>query len=67
MDRKKRPERPLLLESQDAIWDLIQRCWSPDSRSRPSISVVQRALEPHTTTRLGLQIEGEQHTFEGTR
>lgn len=49
VDQKKRPERPPLLETQDNIWQLIQRCWDPDPASRPSIGVVQRLLEPHTT------------------
>jgi hypothetical protein len=49
VDQQKRPKRPLLLETLDYIWGLIQRCWAADPASRPSIQVVERSLKPYTS------------------
>ncbi|OCH90019.1 kinase-like protein [Obba rivulosa] len=47
VDRQQRPDRPELLK-QDAVWDVVQRCWTADPVSRPSIAIVQQDLKPLT-------------------
>lgn len=51
IEKQERPPRPQRME-ENAIWEIVQRCWMPESSSRPTISLVQRSLQP-LTTRLG--------------
>ncbi|TFK49203.1 kinase-like protein [Heliocybe sulcata] len=41
-----RPERPEVLQSNDVLWKLLQRCWDQDPRVRPSMTEVVNTLSP---------------------
>ena len=42
--RGDRPERPVHPELTDGLWDLMQRCWSQELRSRPNMPEVLDVL-----------------------
>ena len=44
-ERPERPQGPEVIWFTDDVWEMLERCWSPNPKLRPTVGIVSECLE----------------------